>query len=375
MLESDKGESIMDLRKRIASRSFLVVGIIFSLIFLGIKPVFSAALTEEERNNIAVYEKVADGVVNVTSTAVQMDFFFNAFPTQGSGSGSIIDVKGHILTNHHVVAEAQKLEVTLADGSKWPAKLVGSDPDNDLAVIKIEAPKEKLKVIAMGDSKNLRIGQKVLAIGNPFGLQRTLTTGIISSLGRTIRSDVGTLMEDIIQTDAAINPGNSGGPLLNSDGEIIGINSAILSPSGGNVGIGFAVPVNLARRVVPELISKGYVTYPWIGATIQSLIPEMAKYLKLKIERGAMISDLVKGGPADKAGLRGGNQRVQVGNMILLVGGDIVVKADQHDVKTNDELIRYIREKKPGDTILLQVLRKDGFIDVKVTLGERPRKK
>jgi S1-C subfamily serine protease len=362
-------------RKRLASRSFLVAGIIFSLAFVRTEPVFSAVLTEEEKNNIAVYEKVADGVVNVTSTAIQMDFFFNAFPTQGSGSGSIIDVKGHILTNHHVVADAQKLEVTLADGSKWPAKLVGSDPDNDLAVIKIEAPKEKLKVITMGDSKNLRIGQKVLAIGNPFGLQRTLTTGIISSLGRTIRSDIGTLMEDIIQTDAAINPGNSGGPLLNSDGEIIGINSAILSPSGGNVGIGFAVPVNTAKRVVPDLISKGYVTYPWIGATIQSLIPEMAKYLKLKIERGAMISDLVKGGPADKAGLRGGNQRVQVGNMILLVGGDIVVKADQRDVKTNDELIRYIREKKPGDTILLQVLRKESLIDVKVTLGERPRKK
>jgi S1-C subfamily serine protease len=374
MLELDKGgEPIMAFRKRLAPRNFLIVGIIFLTLFRT-EQVFSAALTEEERNNIAVYEKVADGVVNVTSTAVQMDFFFNAFPTQGSGSGSIIDVKGHILTNHHVVADAQKLEVTLADGSKWPAKLVGSDPDNDLAVIKIEAPKEKLKVITMGDSKNLRIGQKVLAIGNPFGLQRTLTTGIISSLGRTIRSDVGTLMEDIIQTDAAINPGNSGGPLLNSDGEIIGINSAILSPSGGNVGIGFAVPVNLGRRVVPELISKGYVTYPWIGATIQSLIPEMAKYLKLKIERGAMISDLVKGGPADKAGLKGGNQRVQVGNMVVLVGGDVVVKADQQEIKTNDELIHYIREKKPGDTILLKVFRKDNFIEVKVTLGERPRR-
>jgi putative serine protease PepD len=273
------------------------------------------------------------------------------------------------------VADAQKLEVTLGDGSKWPAKLVGSDPDNDLAVIKIDAPREKLKIISMGDSRNLKIGQKVLAIGNPFGLQRTLTTGIISSLGRTIRSAVGTLIEDVIQTDAAINPGNSGGPLLNSDGEIIGINSAILSPSGGSVGIGFAIPVNTAKRVVPELLTKGYVTYPWIGATIQSLVPEIAKYRKLEIERGAMIAEVVKGGPADKAGLKGGNQRVQVGNMIVLVGGDIVVKADQHDVKTNDELIRYIREKKPGDTILLKVFRKDAFIEVKVTLGERPRRK
>ncbi len=337
--------------------------------------VFPAALTEEERNNIAVYEKVADGVVNITSTAVQMDFFFNVFPTQGSGSGSIIDSKGHILTNHHVVANAQKLEVTLADESKWPAKLVGSDPDNDLAVIKIDAPKEKLKVIPMGDSKQLRIGQKVLAIGNPFGLERTLTTGIISSLGRTIRSETGILMEDIIQTDAAINPGNSGGPLLNSEGEIIGINSAIISPSGGSVGIGFAIPVNVARRIVPELIAKGYVTYPYFGATIMPLFPEVAKYLKLKVEKGAMIAEVVKGGPADKAGLKGGSQRVQVGNMIVIAGGDIVVKVDQHDVKTNDELIRYIREKKPGDTIVLQVYRKGDFVDVKVALGERPRKK
>jgi len=363
----------MVCRKELVSRSFLISVLIFVVTLLSAEHAFS--ITEDEKNNIGVYEKVADGVVNVTSTAVQMDFFFNAFPTQGSGSGSIIDAKGHILTNHHVVANAQKLEVTLADGSKWPAKLVGADPDSDLAVIQIDAPKEKLKTIPMGNSKNLKIGQKVLAIGNPFGLQRTLTTGIVSSLGRTIRSDVGTLIEDVIQTDAAINPGNSGGPLLNSDGEIVGINSAILSPSGGNVGIGFAVPVNTAKRVIPELLSKGYVTYPWIGATIQSLIPEIAKYLKLKIERGAMIAEVVKGGPAEKAGLKGGNEKIQVGNMIAMVGGDIVVKVDQRDVKTNDELIRYIREKKPGDTILLNVFRKGDFVDVKLTLGERPRKK
>jgi putative serine protease PepD len=354
-------------------QKLLSIGILIFFIGLWSTNVFS--ITEDEKNNIAVYEKVADGVVNVTSTAVQMDFFFNAFPTQGSGSGSIIDSKGNILTNHHVVANAQKLEVTLADGSKWPAKLVGSDPDSDLAVIKVDAPKERLKIIPMGDSKNLKIGQKVLAIGNPFGLQRTLTTGIISSLGRTIRSESGMLMEDIIQTDAAINPGNSGGPLLNSDGEIIGINSAIISPSGGSVGIGFAIPVNTAKRIIPELISKGYVTYPWIGATIQTLIPEVAKDLKLKIERGAMIAEVVKGGPADKAGLKGGSQRVQVGNVIVVVGGDIVVKADQSDVKTNDELIRYVREKKPGSTIVLKVYRKDKFEDVKVTLAERPRRK
>jgi S1-C subfamily serine protease len=343
------------------------------LLFFAYKEAFS--VTEDERNNIAVYERVADGVVNVTSTAVQMDFFFNVFPTQGSGSGSIIDVKGHILTNHHVVANTQKLEVTLADESKWPAKLVGSDPDSDLGVIKIDVPREKLKVIPMGDSRNLRIGQKVLAIGNPFGLQRTLTTGIISSLGRTIRSDTGTLMEDIIQTDAAINPGNSGGPLLNSEGEIIGINTAIVSPSGGSVGIGFAVPVNTAKKVIPELLVKGYVSYPWIGATIQSLIPEVAKYLKLKVDRGAMIAEVARGGPADRAGLQGGSRRVQVGNTIMIVGGDIITKADQRDIRTNDDLIRYIREKKSGETIVLQVYRKNKPQGMKLTLGERPRRR
>ncbi len=364
----------MGLGKR--SRAFVLVGAVFLSCFLGAGRAFAgAALTEEERNNIAVYEKAADGVVNITSTAVQMDFFFNALPTQGSGSGSIIDMKGHILTNYHVVENAQKLEVTLADESKWPAKLVGSDPDNDLAVIQIDAPRDKLKVIPMGDSKSLRIGQKVLAIGNPFGLQRTLTTGIVSSLGRTIRSETGVLMEDIIQTDAAINPGNSGGPLLNSEGEIIGINSAIISPSGGSVGIGFAIPVNIAKRVIPELIAKGYVTYPYIGATIQPLLPELAKYLKLKVDRGAMIAKVEKGGPADRAGLKGGNRNVEVGNRIITVGGDIVVKADQHEVKSNDQLIRYIREKRPGDTVVLQVYRKGELTDIKVTLGERPRRK
>jgi len=353
--------------------TYFIIGAFILIVNLLTSSAFS--ITEDERNNIAVYEKVADGVVNITSIAVQMDFFFNAFPTQGSGSGSIVDTKGHILTNHHVVANAQKLEVALADGSRWSAKLIGSDPDNDLAVIKIDAPREKLKVISMGDSKNLRIGQKVLAIGNPFGFERTLTTGVISSLGRTIRSEVGTLIEDVIQTDAAINPGNSGGPLLNSEGEIVGINSAIISPTGGNVGIGFAIPVNTAKRIIPELISKGYVAYPWIGATIQTLLPEVAKYLKLKIDRGAMVAEVVRGGPADKAGLKGGNQRVQVGNMIILVGGDVIVKVDQQDIKANEELIRYIREKKPGNTITFKIYRKNKFQDVRVTLEERPRRR
>lgn len=349
--------------------------LIFTLIVLFLLSAQSVcrAQTEDEGNNISIYLRVGPGVVNITSVVIQRDFFFNPIPREGAGSGSIIDKEGHILTNHHVIRDSTKLEVTLSDGSKWPAKFVGSDPDNDLAVIQITAPQEKLTVIPLGDSSKLKVGQKVLAIGNPFGLGQTLTTGIISSLGRTIRSEAGVLIQDIIQTDAAINPGNSGGPLLDSSGKIIGINSAIISPTGASVGIGFAVPVNTAKRIVPEVIKKGYVAYPWIGATVFPLIPEFAKYLGLKVERGAMIIEVVKGGPADRAGLRGGKRLVQVGNSVIPVGGDIVVEMDEKKVMSSDELIRMIRDRQPGDRIELKVLRDGKPMGIKVTLGEKPR--
>jgi S1-C subfamily serine protease len=347
--------------------------ILIALLLLSAQSV-GRAETEDEENNISIYRRVGPGVVNITSVVVQRDFFFNPVPREGAGSGSIIDTEGHILTNHHVIRDSTKLEVTLSDGSKWPAKFVGSDPDNDLAVIKISAPQEKLTVIPLGDSSKLKVGQKVLAIGNPFGLGQTLTTGIISSLGRTIRSEGGVLIQDVIQTDAAINPGNSGGPLLDSNGRIIGVNSAIISPTGASVGIGFAVPVDTAKRIVPELINKGYVAYPWIGATVFPLIPEFAKSLGLKVERGAMIVEVVKGGPAEKAGLRGGNRRVQVGNSMILVGGDIVVEMDGNKVVSSDELIRMIRDRTPGDRIELKVLRNGKSLTIKVTLGEKPRR-
>jgi putative serine protease PepD len=331
------------------------------------------ALTDDEKNNVNIYQKASPSVVNVISTVITRDFFLNAIPREGSGSGSIIDARGHVLTNNHVIRDAKKLEVTLADGSKWPATLVGTDPDNDLAVIKIDAPADRLKPLPMGDSQKLQVGQKVLAIGNPFGLGLTLTTGIISSLGRNIRSEVGTMIEDLIQTDASINPGNSGGPLLNSEGEIIGINTAIISPTGGSVGIGFAIPVNTAKRIIPQLIAKGYVTYPWAGASVQPLFPELAKALKLKVERGAMVIEVTQGGPAEKAGLRGGNRQVQVGNVVILVGGDVITRVDQSEVKDADDLIKHIRERKPGEAVMLKVLRDGQFKEVKITLQERPR--
>ncbi|MDD5724460.1 MAG: trypsin-like peptidase domain-containing protein, partial [Syntrophales bacterium] len=333
-----------------------------------------AALTEDEKNNVSVYNQVAPSVVNVSSVVMELDFFLNPVPKQGSGSGIIIDDRGYVLTNHHVIMEAQSVQVTLSDGSSYPAKLIGSDPDSDLAVIKIAAPKSKLKSIRLGDSDKLRVGQKVLAIGNPFGLKETLTTGIISSIGRSIRAPSGLLIEDMIQTDASINPGNSGGPLLNSDGELIGINSAIFTPSGGSVGIGFAIPVNTARKVFPQLMARGYVEYPWLGAGLQTLRPSLAEALKLPVRYGVMLAEVVKDGPADRAGLRGATRQVRLGNTIVAIGGDIILQIDGKKVASGDVLIRYLREKKPGDRVLLTVLRGSKTINVPLTLGKRPRR-
>ncbi|MDI6756261.1 MAG: trypsin-like peptidase domain-containing protein [Thermodesulfobacteriota bacterium] len=333
----------------------------------------AAALTDDEKNNVAIYQKASPSVVNVISTVITRDFFLNPTPREGSGSGSIIDSRGHIMTNNHVIRDAQKLEVTLADGSKWPAKLVGTDPDNDLAVIKINAPPEKLKPLPFGDSKKLQVGQKVLAIGNPFGLGLTLTTGIISSLGRTIRSEVGTTIEEVIQTDASINPGNSGGPLLNSSGEIIGVNTAILSPTGVSVGIGFAIPVHTAKRIALELIAKGFVSYPYIGTVIHTIIPQFAKALSLPAEKGAMVVEVAPGGPADKAGLKGANKQAQIGNFLHPVGGDIIIQVDQLEVKDAEETIKYLRERKIGDVVNFKIIRDGKTREVKVTLQERPK--
>ncbi len=352
---------------------FILAASAIILVLLG--ATFGIAKTEDEENNISIYRQVGPGVVNITSVAVERDFFFNPIPREGAGSGSILDDSGHILTNYHVIRDSTKLEVTLSDGSKWPARLVGVDPENDLAVIRVDAPKEKLTIIPMGDSSELQIGQKVLAIGNPFGLGQTLTTGIISSLGRSIRSEAGTLIEDVIQTDAAINPGNSGGPLLDSKGQIIGINSAIISPTGASVGIGFAIPVNTAKRILAELISKGYVSYPWIGASVYPLIPEFARALGLKVERGAVIAEVVAGGPADRAGLKGGDKLVQVGNSLIPVGGDVITEMDGKKVTSSDDLIRMIRDRRPGDGVELELLRKGEFLRIKATLGEKPRER
>jgi S1-C subfamily serine protease len=333
----------------------------------------AVTFTPDEEINIRVYRTTSPAVVNIITTAVAYDFFLNPVPKEGTGSGAIIDRSGHVLTNFHVVDGARRLEVTLADGSKWPAQPVGADPSNDLAVIKIDAPVEKLTVIPLGDSSKLIVGQKVLVIGNPFGFERTLTVGIISSLGRSIRADNGRLIRGIIQTDAAINPGNSGGPLLNSSGEVIGVSTAIFSPSGGSVGVGFAVPINTAKRIIPELINRGYVARPYLGITGHEVFPALAQTLRLPVKEGIMVVEVTPGSPAQRAGIRGGDRAAQVGNMIIRVGGDIITEVDQVKVRTFEELSDFIEAKQPGDTVSLTFNRQGKLNVIEVRLRERPR--
>jgi S1-C subfamily serine protease len=333
----------------------------------------AVAFTPDEEINIRVYRAASPAVVNITTTAVAYDFFLTAVPKEGTGSGAIIDRSGHILTNFHVIDGARRLEVTLADGSKWPARPVGADPSNELAVIKIDAPAEKLTVIPLGDSSRLVVGQKVLVIGNPFGYDRTLTVGIVSSLGRSIRADNGRLIRDVIQTDAAINPGNSGGPVLNSSGEVIGVSTAIFSPSGGSVGVGFAVPINTAKRIIPDLIKRGYVARPYLGITGHQVVPGLAQALRLPVQEGIMVVEVSPGSPAQRAGIRGGDRAIQVGNMIVRVGGDIITEVDQVKVRTFEELSDFIDSKQPGDTVSLTFNRQGKFTVVDVRLRERPR--
>jgi putative serine protease PepD len=333
----------------------------------------AVALTPDEEINIRVYRAASPAVVNITTIAVAFDFFLNPMPKEGTGSGAIIDRSGHILTNYHVIDGARRLEVTLADGSKWPARPVGADPGNDLAVIKIDAPSEKLTVVPLGDSSKLVVGQKVLVIGNPFGLNQTLTVGIVSSLGRSIRADNGRLISGIIQTDAAINPGNSGGPVLNSNGEVIGLSTAIFSPSGVSVGVGFAVPINTAKRIIPELITRGYVARPYLGIAGHEIVPALVQALRLPVNEGIMVVEVTPGSPAQRAGIRGGDRVVQVGNMIVRVGGDIITEVDRVKVRNFEELSDFIDAKQPGDTVALTYTRQGKSTVVDVRLRERPR--
>ncbi|PYV85724.1 MAG: peptidase S1 [Acidobacteria bacterium] len=324
-------------------------------------------LDSDEQNNISVYRKNIGSVVNVTSKAVAFDFFYGLVPQEGQGSGFIIDHDGHILTNYHVIAEARQVEVTLHNRKKYRATVVGTDRSHDLAIIQIKAP--DLAAMTLGDSKNLQVGQKVYAIGNPFGLSGTLTSGIVSSI-RSVQEPEGVTIDEAIQTDAAINPGNSGGPLLNSRGEVIGINTMIASNSGQSAGIGFAIPINTAKAVLNDLVTLGRVRRPALGVLTIPISPDIADQLGLASDYGLLIVRVVPGGAADRAGLKGGTERAYLGNQPIMIGGDLIVTIDGQDVQDQQELSRLMNGHRAGDTIRVTIYRGKRKMQVQVTLGE-----
>ena len=309
------------------------------------------ALDVEEQNNVDVYKRVVPSVVNITSTVVSYDFFFGPQAQQGAGSGFVIDREGHILTNFHVIDNARKLEVILDNKKHYPATVIGTDKSHDLAVIQIKAP--NLQPVTLGSSSSLQVGQKVLAIGNPFGIfNGTMTRGIVSSI-RQVQEPDGTYIDEAIQTDAAINPGNSGGPLLNSHGEVIGINTMIASASGGNAGVGFAIPINAAKSVLNDLVQYGRVRRPTLG--IRPLpVPmtrELAEQLDLPRDEGVLVMQVVPGSAAARAGIQGGHEKVYYGNYEIIIGGDLLVEVDGQDVKSVQDLAHVMNNHRSGDTV------------------------
>ncbi len=324
----------------------------------------------DEQQNIDIYKSKGPAVVNITSITMQYDFFYRTQPAAGAGSGFIVDPRGFVLTNFHVVENARELTVTLADNTQLEAEVSGTDPNNDLALVKINNPPEDLSILELGDSSQLLVGQKVLALGNPFGLTQTLTTGIISALGRTIQTRNGRKIDRVIQSDAAINPGNSGGPLLNSIGEVIGINTAIIGSS-GSVGIGFAVPSNTIKKVLPDLIAHGYVRRPWLG--VETLETHRLRSLGVNIEKGMLIVNTIPNSPAETAGLRGATRRVRVRNYVIPWGGDIIVAIDNKTVETLEELADTIESYQLDEEVEIQFIRGERERTVRVRLAQRPR--
>jgi S1-C subfamily serine protease len=321
----------------------------------------------DEQINIGVYKKVLPSVVNITSRNVNFDFFYGAVPEQGQGSGVIIDRQGHVLTNYHVIQNAQQLEVTLSDRRKVPARVVGVDRTHDLAVIQVKA--DKLTPAVLGDSKVLVVGQKVYAIGNPFGLSGSMTRGIISSI-RPIRGPNGSFVDEAIQTDAAINPGNSGGPLLNSRGEVVGINTFILSSVGQSAGIGFAIPINAAKAVLNDLITVGRVRRPSLGIRSIPIGPELAEELGLAADYGVLVLQVASGGAAERGGIRGGNERAYLGNIPIMLGGDLIVEIDGQEINDHQDIARVMNNRRAGDKVKVGFYRGKRKTEAELTLGE-----
>ncbi|MFM8175290.1 MAG: S1C family serine protease [Pirellulaceae bacterium] len=325
--------------------------------------------TPEERINIEVYDRCNTGVVYIATKSISRDSFLTLSAVAGSGSGSVLDHQGHILTNYHVIEDARDIQVTLAHGESYPAERVGQDPDNDIAVLKINAPVELLHPIPLGDSSQLRVGQRILAIGNPFGLERTLSDGIISSLNRQLPSRSNRTMRSIIQINAALNQGNSGGPLLNSQGELIGMNTAIATSTGDSAGIGFSIPSNTIRRVVPQLISSGRVIRPTIGIT---------RIYETKEALGLLVVKVTPGGPADQAGIRGFQMKKSSGRRAGILfeqevvdpsSADLIIGIDGQRITKVDDLLALIESRKAGDQLQVSIIREGRQMTVPIVLG------
>ncbi|MGA8151585.1 MAG: trypsin-like peptidase domain-containing protein [Terriglobales bacterium] len=324
-------------------------------------------LDAEEQNNIDVYRKNIASVVNIKSKAVTFDFFYGLVPEEGQGSGFVIDKEGHVLTNYHVIADARQIEVSMHNRKTYRATIVGVDRSHDLAVLQIKAP--DLQPMTLGDSTHLQVGQKVYAIGNPFGLAGTLTRGIVSSI-RSVQEPDGMTIDEAIQTDAAINPGNSGGPLLNWHGEVIGINTMIASNVGQSAGIGFAIPINTAKAVLNDLVTLGRVRRPALGVRTIPVDPDLAEQMGLAADYGLLIVQVVSGGAADRAGLRGGSERAYLGNVPIMLGGDLIVAIDGEKVQDQQDLAQMMNKHRAGDSVRVTIYRGKKKIDVNVTLGE-----
>src|SRR5215467_730796 len=335
-------------------------------------PQHAEKLTEDESINVRIYRQASPAVANILTKATEYDFFMDPVPVEGAGSGFVIDERGYILTNFHVVQEAQSIEVVLGDQTRYPGKFIGADQRNDVALVKIDPKGKHITALPLGDSSQLQVGQKVLAIGNPFGFESTLTTGVVSALGRTVQTSQTTLIDQAIQTDAAINRGNSGGPLINSHGEVIGINSAIYTPSGTTAGIGFAIPINTAKRIAHDLITDGRVHEAFLGVETIPINESFAEALGLPAQEGLLVQRTTRGGPAAEAGIRGGDRVAQAGMRRFLIGGDVITTIDGAKVSSPVDVSLALNKKRPGDTVTVTLFRGGKKIDVKVKLGERP---
>ena len=327
-------------------------------------------LVGEEVINVKIYSEAAPAVANIVTRNLEYDVFMEPVPVEGAGSGFVIDPRGYIMTNFHVVEGAQAISVTLGDRSHYDAKFIGADERNDIALVKIDPKDRKLPALTMGDSDSLLVGQHVLAIGNPFGFQSTLTTGVVSALGRTVQTSQTTVIDGAIQTDAAINQGNSGGPLLNSHGEVIGINSAIYTPSGTTAGIGFAIPISTARQIAQDLISEGRVRRATMQVEARVISPPVAEALKLPVQEGLLIERVTPGGAAERAGLRGGNREAILGMRRVLLGGDVLTAIDGRPITGQMDLNLALNRKRPGDTVKVEYYRGGQKMETQVTLGD-----